>query len=83
MEIDRSDDLEKDDVEACRRTPTEDLDQNAQPALGVTIPPSATPFNDVPYDDPFDFPVWRKWLITILLANTTLTTAFSSSVLVF
>ncbi|KAF2500622.1 MFS general substrate transporter [Lophium mytilinum] len=32
------------------------------------------------YDDPFGFPVWKKWMITVLLANLTLTATFNSSV---
>jgi DHA1 family multidrug resistance protein-like MFS transporter len=32
------------------------------------------------FKSPFDFPVWRKWILTVLLATTTLTVTFASSV---
>lgn len=74
----RSEDPEKDDVEACLQTTNEDLDQKG--SLEPDTPPPKAIEDDASYNNPFDFPNWRKWLMTILMANATLTATFNSSV---
>lgn len=48
--------------------------------LSSPSPAQAATTEDLPYDDPFKFPVHKKWMITLLLAAVTFTSTFCSSI---
>lgn len=54
--------------------------EKVQVSESTPAPPPVSTLTDLPYDDPFKFPVRRKWLITILMSLVTFTSTFCSSI---
>lgn len=74
---------EPDDLESGKQgeeqRPASSLSESSSTTLSSPQTPESKP-EEVPYDDPFKFPVRKKWTITVLLAAVTFTSSFCSSI---